>query len=181
MLTEQELSKLDMADGELKTPLSTTPTEDFNPLVEDPDNFISGHSPQRQGHHDADCSGSEEESDYQCNSMEEMSTGNLYGVTPPTYMRGVKRDKKKHQTNIQKSSYKQFTEQLKKASKKSHRNADCPCWFGQVVKVDPTAETAIALSHTQAVVLPQTIELCHLPVEWSCMVPAHTDLVGNER
>ncbi|XP_065928516.1 mitogen-activated protein kinase kinase kinase 4-like [Magallana gigas] len=54
--------------------------------------------------------------------MEEMSTGNLYGVTPPTYMRGVKRDKKKHQTNIQKSSYKQFTE-LKKASKKSHRNA----------------------------------------------------------
>nr|XP_034334801.1 uncharacterized protein LOC117691965 [Crassostrea gigas] len=122
MLTEQELSKLDMADGELKTPLSTTPTEDFNPLSEDPDNFISGHSPQRQGHHDADCSGSEEESDYQCNSMEEMSTGNLYGVTPPTYMRGVKRDKKKHQTNIQKSSYKQFTE-LEKASKKSHRNA----------------------------------------------------------
>lgn len=84
--------------------------------------FLSGHSPQRPGHHDADCSGSEEESDYQCNSMEEMSTGNLYGVTPPTYMRGVKRDKKKHQTNIQKSSYKQFTE-LKKASKKSHRNA----------------------------------------------------------
>ncbi len=40
MLTEQELSKLDMADGELKTPLSTTPTEDFNPLAEDPDNFI---------------------------------------------------------------------------------------------------------------------------------------------
>ena len=25
--------------------------------------FLSGHSPQRQGHHDADCSGSEEESD----------------------------------------------------------------------------------------------------------------------
>uniref|UniRef100_A0A8W8JGJ8 Mitogen-activated protein kinase kinase kinase N-terminal domain-containing protein n=1 Tax=Magallana gigas TaxID=29159 RepID=A0A8W8JGJ8_MAGGI len=40
MLTEQELSKLDMADGELRTPLSTTPTEDFNPLAEDPDDFI---------------------------------------------------------------------------------------------------------------------------------------------
>ncbi|XP_062589464.1 uncharacterized protein LOC134251115, partial [Saccostrea cucullata] len=26
---------------------------------------------------------------------------------------------------------------------------DCPLWFGQVVKVDPTAETAIALSHIQ--------------------------------
>eukprot|EP00105_Crassostrea_gigas_P034139 XP_019918287.1 PREDICTED: uncharacterized protein LOC109617239 [Crassostrea gigas] len=83
-----------MADGELKTPLSTTPTEDFNPLAEDPDDFISGHSPQRQGHHDADCSGSEEESDYQCNSMEKMATGNLYGVTPPTYIRGVKETRK---------------------------------------------------------------------------------------
>lgn len=66
-----------------------------------------------------------------------------------------------------------------KSSKKKYR--DCPCWFGQVVKVDPTAETAIALSHTQAVVPPQAIELCHPLVEWSCMVPAHTDLVGNER
>uniref|UniRef100_A0A8W8JGK5 Protein kinase domain-containing protein n=1 Tax=Magallana gigas TaxID=29159 RepID=A0A8W8JGK5_MAGGI len=26
---------------------------------------------------------------------------------------------------------------------------ESPCWFGQVVKVDPTAETAIALSHIQ--------------------------------
>ncbi|XP_065927390.1 mitogen-activated protein kinase kinase kinase 4-like [Magallana gigas] len=26
---------------------------------------------------------------------------------------------------------------------------DCPRWFGQIVNVDPTAETAIALSHIQ--------------------------------
>ena len=71
---------------------------------------------QKPGAHDADCSCSEDESDYQCNSLEEMSSGNIYGVTPPTNIRGVKRDKRKHQTNIQKSSYKQFAE-LKKAKK----------------------------------------------------------------
>ncbi|XP_078310747.1 uncharacterized protein LOC111102023 [Crassostrea virginica] len=49
-----------------------------------------------------------------------MSSGNIYGVTPPTNIRGVKRDKSKHQANIQKTSYKQFTE-LKKA-KKLQRN-----------------------------------------------------------
>lgn len=75
---------------------------------------------QKPGAHDADCSCSEDESDYQCNSLEEMSPGNIYGVTPPTNIRGVKRDKRKHQANIQKTSYKQFTE-LKKA-KKLQRN-----------------------------------------------------------
>ena len=29
----------------------------------------------------------------------------------------------------------------------------CPEWFGQVVKVDPTAETAIALSHIQVILV----------------------------
>lgn len=34
---------------------------------------------------------------------------------------------------------------------------DCPCWFGQIVKVDPTAETAIALSHIQVPIYSQLL------------------------
>jgi hypothetical protein len=67
-------------------------------------------------HQDADCSGSEDETE--CTSIEEISAGILYSVTPPTNIRGVKRDKRKQQTNIQRTSYKQFTE-LKKAKKSS--------------------------------------------------------------
>ncbi|XP_061167485.1 mitogen-activated protein kinase kinase kinase 4-like [Saccostrea echinata] len=111
-----------MADRDFRTPLSTTPNEDFNPLAEEQEDFNSKLCLQNnQEHHDADCSGSDDETDSQCTSIEEMPAGILYSVTPPTNIRGVKRDKKKQQTNIQKQSYKQYTE-LKKA-KKSLRNA----------------------------------------------------------
>lgn len=33
----------------------------------------------------------------------------------------------------------------------------------------------------KTVVLPQAIELGHLTIDWSCMVQAHTSLVGNEK
>nr|XP_022290385.1 uncharacterized protein LOC111102023 [Crassostrea virginica] len=114
------LSTPDYGGRGINNSLVDNATEDYNPLAEEQDEFNSEPFVQKPGSHDADCSCSEDESDYQCNSLEEMSSGNIYGVTPPTNIRGVKRDKSKHQANIQKTSYKQFTE-LKKA-KKLQRN-----------------------------------------------------------